>query len=156
MLNRPFGRTVTVLPVLPVLPLMAAAALLAPLPGCDGADSAPVETNVPAVAPRVDRYTDVRGVISSLPVTDDPRSSLRIRHERLPSFKSAGGEVVGMAAMTMPFPVDDAAVLEGLSEGDAVRFDFETRVRGANDFSYAVTAIRADAAGEPDDADPDG
>lgn len=76
-----------------------------------------------------DVYT-TRGVVRALPDPATPGSELQIRHEEIADFKSIDGEVVGMKSMTMPFPVD-AAMLEGVAEGDRVSFDFEVRWEGS-------------------------
>ena len=96
----------------------------------------------PGVA-RVDVYSDIQGVIAELPNPDDPRRSLRIRHTAIPGYRSAAGEVVGMSAMTMPFPRDEGLSLDGLEVGTPVVFDFEVRVTGPTSFTYAVTRIAA-------------
>lgn len=71
-----------------------------------------------------------RGIVRALPSADQPGSELQIRHEELPDFKSADGEVVGMKSMTMPFPAG-AELLDGVSVGDKVSFDFEVRWTGS-------------------------
>jgi hypothetical protein len=74
----------------------------------------------------VDRYT-VLGTISKLPDADGPDKSLYVRHAPIPDYKNADGEVVGMAAMTMPFPVAEGVSLEGVEVGDPVEFTFTMR-----------------------------
>lgn len=71
------------------------------------------------------RYT-VRGRIVQLPEPGRPASQLMVHHEPLPSYMS-GGEVVGMGAMHMPFPVKDGVSLDGFEVGQAIRLTFEVR-----------------------------
>ena len=52
---------------------------------------------------------------------------LVLNHEEIPGI---------MMAMTMPFPVADPAMLEGLSEGDAVEFEVEQQ--GSNIVIVAI------------------
>jgi Cu/Ag efflux protein CusF len=56
-----------------------------------------------------------KGVIKS--VAGD-RSNVKIKHEEIPGY---------MAAMTMPFLVEQASLLEGLQAGDAVEFSFHEK-----------------------------
>ena len=80
----------------------------------------------PPTAEPVDQvvaYT-VRGRITEVPEEGRPASEFAIRHEPIPSFLS-GGEVVGMASMTMPFPLKEGVSIDGLSVGQAVEMTFE-------------------------------
>lgn len=56
------------------------------------------------------KWFEVRGQVRSVDVTN---KTVRITHEEIPDY---------MPAMTMPFPVKDVALLNGLSAGDAVQF----------------------------------
>ena len=67
----------------------------------------------------------VRGLVRQLPDPEHPSRALMIHHEAIPDFKDERGEMVGMGAMTMPFPVVDPALLEGLATGDKVAFELE-------------------------------
>ena len=80
----------------------------------------------PPMAEPVDQvvaYT-VRGRITELPDEGRPASEFAVHHEPIPSFLS-GGEVVGMASMTMPFPLKEGVSIDGLSVGQAVEMTFE-------------------------------
>ncbi|MEM8996610.1 MAG: copper-binding protein [Acidobacteriota bacterium] len=79
--------------------------------GCE----APAPEDIPATA------YETRGIIRQLP-SGAPGSELFIHHEPIPDFVSMEGEVVGMGAMTMSFPVADATELEALAVGDRVSF----------------------------------
>ena len=68
---------------------------------------------------------DVAGVISRLP--DGPGTELMIRHDEIPNFVNGQGEVVGMSAMTMGFPVADGIDLTNFAVDDSVRFTFVVR-----------------------------
>ena len=80
----------------------------------------------------------VRGVIRSLPDPETGAGRLLIRHEAIPELVGAGGEVEGMAAMTMPFPVADGLDLTGLAVGDVVGFELRVDWEAAR--AVAVTA----------------
>ena len=59
----------------------------------------------------------VRGVVELL---EPDQGRLKIRHEAIPTFRDASGEVVGMDGMAMWFGIDDDA---GLAIGDALEFE---------------------------------
>ena len=71
-----------------------------------------------------ERWT-VKGRIVAV---DPVNKYVTIDHEEIPGL---------MAAMTMPFPVEDVRIMEGLAEGDAVEFVLERRPQGA-----VVTRLR--------------
>lgn len=87
-----------------------------------------------AAAPEPHVYT-VRGEIVSLPEAGNPRADLRIKHEAIDNYRR-GDKVVGMNAMTMPFPVAEGVSLEGLAVGDKVEFVFEVQMP-----QYQITRI---------------
>ncbi len=106
--------------------------LILALAGCGGgdqqdqtADQMPAEGQEMAAA-GVDHYT-VRGIVSKLPAAEGPDQNMYIRHAPIPDYKNDSGEVVGMAAMTMPFPVAENVSLEGIEKGDPVEFTFSMR-----------------------------
>ena len=70
---------------------------------------------------------EICGKILQLPDPALPASDLQIQHEPIPSFANGKGEVVGMRAMAMPFPVAPAVSLDGLAVDDLVEFTFEVR-----------------------------
>lgn len=104
------------------------------LSGCSGEDGGAV----PA-AEVVHTYT-VRGRIVSLPGAEDPASELRIHHEAIDTFKSAGGEAAPMKAMTMTFPPAAGVSLDGLAVGDAVEFVF--RMQWEPSVAMSTTSIK--------------
>jgi hypothetical protein len=89
-----------------------------------------------ATVSRVATYT-VRGRVVALPSA--PGGEIRLAHEAIADFESAAGEVVGMDAMTMSFPVaasvDDSAV----APGDVV--EIELRVDWSAEEPATVTRI---------------
>lgn len=86
----------------------------------------------------VDTYT-VRGVVRQLP--SGPQGEILIRHEALPAFKNAEGEVVGMEAMAMPFPLAKPELAADLAVGDEVEMTFEVRWQGGGS-PLRITALR--------------
>lgn len=83
----------------------------------------------PAEPPPPDVY-ELRGVVRQLPSSGSPGSALLIRHETVPDFEDADGEVVGMVSMTMPFAVADEELLADLRVGDKITATFEVRWQG--------------------------
>ena len=75
-------------------------------------------------------YT-VRGLIRQLPAAGRPGSELLIHHEPIPDFVDAKGRTVGMDAMSMPFPVSDPTLLDGLAVGDRVELDLHVAWDGS-------------------------
>lgn len=76
-----------------------------------------------------DVYT-IRGEIRRLPAEGKSPRELWVYHEDIPDFKDSQGEVVGMEAMTMPFPLADEVSLEGFAVGDRVEGMLEVRWDG--------------------------
>lgn len=58
-------------------------------------------------------------------------AEILVHHEALPGFVDDRGEVVGMDAMTMAFPVRDPHLVEGLAAGDKIAFDFTVDWNGS-------------------------
>ena len=71
------------------------------------------------VAPSIRSYT-VRGMITGIKPTQ-----LEVRHEAIPTFVDKEGVVVGMKAMTMPFPLGQGVSAEGFAVDDAVMMTFD-------------------------------
>lgn len=110
-----------------VATLVAAAVTL---PACKkGAETSAAKSSMNALAHPTATYT-VRGVIESLPRSDDPRAQLVIYHEHIPDFKGKGGKlhvyddgVTGMKAMKMTFDtLGPNVVLDNFQVGDKVEF----------------------------------
>ena len=86
---------------------------LAALTGCGG--------STPGDASDVARTYTVRAQVVTLPA--DNNGELRVAHEAIDDFVAANGEVVGMDAMTMSFPLAADVEIGGLASGDVVAFD---------------------------------
>lgn len=100
------------------------------LGACGGGE--PAETGEDEAAGPADQSYTVRGEVVAPP--DRERRGvrqLRVRHEAIPDFVGFDGEVVGMASMTMPFPVAPDVSLEGVEPGDPVELTFEVRWEGS-------------------------
>lgn len=110
-------------------PILAAGCLFLALAaaGCGGSEPAPE----PEAAEPPDQTYTLRGEVVGLPQQDEEPRQLRVHHESLPDFVGFEGEVVGMASMTMPFPLADSIDLEGVEEGDKVEMTFEVRWEGS-------------------------
>jgi protein SCO1 len=102
----------------PVLAVVAAV-LVSVAAGCSGQMGAP---DPPATTPEA--VYDIRGVVVAV---DVGRRLLEINHEEIPGF---------MPAMTMPYEVADAGLLQGLTAGDRVRGTLRVDRRG-----YIITAL---------------
>ena len=95
---------------------MALFGCLAPLAGCGDPEQPATEAAVAATH----RY-DVAGEVLAVQGPVAGLTRLSIAHEEIPAFRDLEtDEVVGMPAMTMPFPV--AAGLAIPAEGERVRF----------------------------------
>lgn len=96
--------------------------------GCDREPAAPPET-----------YR-VRAQVRQVPKPDAARGELYVRHEAIPSFKNADGEVVGMESMSMSFPLADVALTAGVAAGDRIEMEFDVNWSGRGN-PLKVTAI---------------
>ena len=79
-------------------------------------------------APQAQRY-ETRGIVRQLAAP--PGQELQIHHEAIPTFVNMDGETVGMASMSMPFPVSGTELPTDLQAGDKVRFEFEVSWTGS-------------------------
>lgn len=95
-----------------LLPVFALALVFA---GC-GSEPATEETSGPGPA----TYT-VRGRVVAMPSTSD--GEIQVEHEAIDDLVDFRGDVVGMDAMTMFFPLGEGAVAEEIVAGDIVEFD---------------------------------
>ncbi|MGE3109995.1 MAG: copper-binding protein [Phycisphaerales bacterium] len=130
----------------------------APLSG-SSTPQTPAKTVTPGADPAAGATPDavyvVRGQIVELPDPAKPASEFRVHHEAIDTFADSTGKVVGMGAMTMPFPLKDKSLLEGLQVGDVVQMTFEDFYKPRR--RYFVTKIEklpADTALEFRDARP--
>lgn len=118
--------------------LVIALVTCAGLAACGAPDGQPADSGGAGGAGGARTY-QVRGLIQSLPDPASGAGELRIRHEAIPDLVGASGEVEGMAAMTMPFPVAAEVDLGGLAAGDPVLFELRVEWDAAR--PVAVTAI---------------
>lgn len=88
--------------------------------GCGGQAGSP---DPPAPSTR-DAVYEIRGTVVAV---DIGRRILEINHEAIPGF---------MPAMTMPYEVADASLLQGLAPGDRVRGTLRVDSRG-----YIITSL---------------
>lgn len=66
-----------------------------------------------------------RGIIKQLPDPKSPTNEFMIQHEAIDTFVNGQGKVVGMNAMTMPFPeLGEGISLDGYAVNDKVAFSF--------------------------------
>lgn len=94
-----------------------------------------------------DFYSNILGEITQVPVEGDPSTSLRIRHQQIPNFKTKDGTInvnskgiSGMASMTMEFPLAEGVNIDQLVIGDKVSFNFQVNWGGAA-VAWEVTKI---------------
>ena len=117
---------------------LSLSALLAACAG-GGGDAAPGFAASAAAAPRRVQTYEGRGEVTALPDPADPSTALAIRHEAIDDFADIDGDVVGMDAMTMPFPLAEGVSLAGLAPGDQVSFTLE--VEWESDPPYRIARI---------------
>lgn len=134
-------------------PALAAVTLLL-LAACGGEPPADRSGGEPETPP--DQTYTVRGQLVALPGRDASQRRIRVRHEAIPEFVGVEGEVVGMASMTMPFPLADDVSLEGLETGDKVEMTFEVRWDGSEPLRVVElrelppgTTLDFESSGEP-------
>lgn len=117
------------IPQTPRRSALAAALLCFALTSAGCERSAPPADAEPATPP--DQTYTVRGEVAGMPREGDALRQIRIHHEALPGFVGIEGDVVGMASMTMPFPVANSVDLDDLENGDKVEMTFEVRWEGS-------------------------
>jgi len=66
----------------------------------------------------------VRGKIVELPDPQNPVTEFQVHHEAIDAFKNGSGDIVGMGAMIMPFPLGEGVSLQGYAVGDVVEMTF--------------------------------
>lgn len=130
--------------LLAVAVLAALAALVGGAVGCGGSggggeDRAAGEGERPAPPEPATATYEVRGEVTAVPAADEPAAELILRHEAIDGFTDIDGDVVGMSAMTMPFPLAPGISAAGLAPGDRVRFTLE--VTWYDDPPYRITAL---------------
>jgi Cu/Ag efflux protein CusF len=81
-----------------------------------------------AVAQDVYTY-NVKGVLKALPGQGTARNEILVAHEPIPGYRDQAGNIVGMAAMTMPFYLANGVKLESFQVGDRVEMVVEQRLQ---------------------------
>jgi len=105
----------------------------------------PVTTPPATAAPATGTSYTVRGQVVDVPDPANPVSEFAVRHEAIDDFKSATGEVVGMGAMNMPFPLGPGVSLADLKIGDIIEMDFEVQYQPATKwFATRIVKLPAD------------
>lgn len=92
-----------------LLLFVSAALLLVVLVGCDG-------------DPGFQYTYTTRGIVINLP-GDMAYEELMVHHEAIPDYVSLSGSI-GMDSMTMPFPLKDISLLDGISIGDKIEITY--------------------------------
>lgn len=75
-----------------------------------------------------------QAIVIALPSDE---TELILKHEAIPYFVSIEGELVGMQAMEMPFPLGEGVSLDGIQVDSIVKFTFEVDWNP----SYFITSI---------------
>lgn len=124
------------------------AASFVALASCEKSASRPANQPTPATNAEPAQITNaykVRGIIESLPEAGKPASELMIRHEAINDFVDGQGAVVGMNAMTMPFPkLAPDVTLDGFAVGDKIAFEFSNTWSGPENArrpGWTITSI---------------
>lgn len=135
------NRILTPRTVVHLLLFLATAAVVALLTTCSRPQAGQASPKAPEPAAEsagAAVYT-IRGEVRELPDPNDPLSGFYVRHEAVSGFRNIDGQVVGMDAMTMAFPVADDLSFEGISVGDPVQFTLKVDWNG--DPLMLVTSI---------------
>lgn len=90
--------------------------------GAPQEEPAAVEPAEAEAAPASDLY-DLRGEVTEMPAEADGK--MYIRHEAIPDFKGADGEVQGMDSMIMGFTPAEDVSLDGVDIGTKIAFVVE-------------------------------
>ncbi len=90
-------------------------------PGCHGGEASNPAPQGGAGQTR--RYT-VRGEVVRAAAPTSQGGEVFIRHEPIDDFTDSSGKVVGMASMTMPFPMGPEVLSDPLAAGDKVELRF--------------------------------
>jgi Cu/Ag efflux protein CusF len=81
----------------------------------------------------------VTGVVKALPGNGRAANEIIVKHDPIPNYRDEAGNVVGMAAMTMPFYLSAQASIEGIQVGDSIELTVEQRLKPK--FSESVVAL---------------
>jgi Cu/Ag efflux protein CusF len=81
-----------------------------------------------AVAQDVYTY-EVKGVLKALPGRGTANNEILVKHEPIPGYRDEAGNLVGMAAMTMPFYLASNVKVDSFEVGDQVEMVVEQRLK---------------------------
>lgn len=82
----------------------------------------------------------VNGIVKVLPGKGTAANEMLVKHEPIPDYRDEAGNVVGMAAMTMPFYLAKDVTTESLAVGDQVEMVVEQRLKPR--FSEEVVSLK--------------
>jgi len=82
----------------------------------------------------------VKGIVKALPGKGTAANEILVKHEPIPDYRDEAGNVVGMAAMTMPFYLAKGVTTESLAVGDQVEMVVEQRLKPR--FSEEVVSLK--------------
>ena len=99
---------------------------------------APLQVAI-AAAEEVYSYS-VTGVVKALPGNGRAANEILVKHEPIPNYRDEAGNVVGMAAMTMPFYLAPQTGVEGIHVGDSVELTVEQRLKPK--FAESVISVK--------------
>ena len=101
----------------------------------------PAEPPPPSGPPA--REYQVKGLVGS--VSADGKE-IHIHHEAIPEFVGIDGQAEPMESMSMPFPVADPALAQGIAAGDRIDFTFRVDWEGKRPLEVTrVAKLPADA-----------
>ena len=69
----------------------------------------------------------IRGEVISVPQEGKPGMQFIVKHEPIDNYRDAGGRIVGMDTMGMPFTPGEGVSLEGIMPGDKIEMRWVMR-----------------------------
>ncbi len=78
----------------------------------------------PAAPASTARTYTVRALVLSLDPPAGPVAEIKVHHEAIDDFANAKGDVIGMNAMTMPFPLASPDLAKDLAPKDVIQMTF--------------------------------
>ena len=111
--------------------------------GCSKPAAKPAPAAPPAAesAARTDVYT-TRGEVLAV----EPDGSAKVRHEAMPTFKDADGNVIGMKPMAMIFRPSPGASFAGYKPGDKIEMKMTVKMPDYDTTAAPVKKLPADTA----------
>ena len=87
-----------------------------------------LSVNTCAMAQDVYTY-HVKGILKTLPGRGTAANEILVKHEPIPGYRDEAGNIVGMAAMTMPFYLASGVKLDSFEVGDQIEMVVEQRLK---------------------------